>query len=251
MPKTLSPTQVLAENIERLEVAIADKERQLLQQQGENIEFSEALRLLSVGASPYIPTGQVKMIDVINGVLDEASNQSDREYRWSACQRALHLGQEAAESIDAELQELRQQLAIAQKVEALEADISARQAQLQHAQSWLSEPEGSRSYRPGNAWTEVEYLQATIPVLQQQLERLIAQPIARDEKFEASFRSYVRARTEVQPSLDVFLAAQEQYLDALAEFKQAIAANPIAAEFSSHALDLPRIVGESNGIRFV
>ncbi|MBW4607807.1 MAG: hypothetical protein KME22_11410 [Hassallia sp. WJT32-NPBG1] len=284
MPKTTaaSPAQILGEEIKRLEEAIAQKECELLEQQAENAEFSEALRLLSADVARYIPTGHVAMVDVINGVLDESSNQEDRQNRWNACQRAFGLGQQAASNLQAQLEELRERLAIAldeldwltnyepyaekyrsgfmmpspeqrkqERVEALQQYIKDRQLKLESARRWLSEPEGSRSYYPGDALREVQYLSESIPVLEGQLDRLIAEPVALDKKHEAAFRVYVRSRVAVQPVLDPFLEAQEQYLAALEQFKKAIASHPDASQFPSVALTSPRIVSGDGAIRLV
>ncbi|MGI2907641.1 hypothetical protein, partial [Tolypothrix sp. VBCCA 56010] len=60
---------------------------------------------------------------------------------------------------------------------------------------------------------------------------------------------YVIARTKIEPVLERFLEAQSQYLEVLAEFKAAIAANPEGAEFSAAVLVLPRIVSAETSIK--
>ncbi|MGI2907673.1 hypothetical protein, partial [Tolypothrix sp. VBCCA 56010] len=60
---------------------------------------------------------------------------------------------------------------------------------------------------------------------------------------------YVIARTKIEPVLERFLEAQSQYLEVLAEFKAAIAANPGAVEFEATALGSPRIVEAETSIR--
>lgn len=90
-----------------------------------------------------------------------------------------------------------------------------------------------------------------IPILNQQLDALVAEPVGEDEEYERRFREYVRARVAVQSELEDFLAAQEAYLTQLEKFKSAIAQYPAAAEFQSAALTSPRIVGAATSIRLV
>jgi hypothetical protein len=282
MPKTTTPIQSLEEEITRLQAAIASKQSELLEQQTENTGLGEALRLLSVGIAAYIPQGRVQMVDVINNILDESSNKEDRQYHWDACHKAVTSGQQAAASLQSELDQMQQRLAIAeaeldwlqhyaphvdryrdgfrmpspedikqQKVRALQNDISDKKMKLQRARLWLNQPQGDRPYYAGDALREAEYLNQAIPVLSQQLERLIAEPVREDKEYGAKFRQYIKARVQVEPALAAFLKAQEQYLVALAQFKLAIAAHPAASEFPGVALGQPRIVSAENGIRLI
>jgi len=282
MPKTITTANVLAEEIATLQEAIATTERDFLEQMSENAEFAEALRLFSANVAQYVPEGRIPMMDALTNVLHEASNQEDRQYRLNACQRALTVGQEAVARLSSEIAQLRQQLAIAEseldwrtnyqpfverykdgftmpspeqrkqeRVEALQRDISERQEKLGRARSWLSQPEGSRSYYAGDPLREVSYLQEAIPILEGQLQRLISEPVGEDPKYDQAFRQYVKARVAVEPALSAFLEVQGEYLEALSQFKEAIAANPIAAEFPSAALSKPRIVSGDDSIRLV
>ncbi|MGI2909661.1 hypothetical protein, partial [Tolypothrix sp. VBCCA 56010] len=169
MPKALTPTQALEQKIKDIEAAIADKERQFLAQSEENSQFAEALKILNSGTAAYIPVGRILLLDKINALLNEASDKADREYRLQVTRQALVEGQVAAASFQAEIEQLRQQLAIAQseldwmenyqphveryragflqpspedvkngKVAAFEADINQRRTHLLRAQAWLS-----------------------------------------------------------------------------------------------------------------
>lgn len=286
MPKptaTITRTQGLAQEISQLEEAIATTQRNLLEQQQENSEFAEAIRLLSVDVAKYVPTGRIALMDALNAHLDEASNQSDRDYRWSVAQKVLASGQEAAANLQASLIELRRQFAIAedehdweqhyaphldrykdsftspspdvrkeQEIKRLQDDIGDRKVKLERAQAWLAQPEEQRNYYGGDAMREVQYLGEAIPVLTAQLQRLIAQPVARDEVYERQLREHIKARVAVEPALTAFLTAQEEYLIALAEFKLAIAEHPQACQFPGIALPTPRIVSsDDDGIKLV
>lgn len=280
MPKTLTPVESLQLEIEQIQAAIAATEKGLLEQRQENDEFEQSLKVLSVGAAPFVAQGRLPLMDAVTTLIDESSNESDRQYRWNACQRALDLGQSAAANLESELRQLRQQLAIAesemdwtanyepfaeryrdgfsmpspeaikeQKVQALRRDIIQRQAHLQRAQAWLNQPEGQRFYYGGDALHELQYLTQVIPALEGQLQRLIAEPVKVDEQYEEKFRKYVVARVSVEETLQIFMAAQREYLIALDALKLAIAADPCVAEFPAVALTEPRIVEATKGIR--
>lgn len=282
MSKTISLTQTLTDQIKQIEVAIADAERDLIEQQQENSEFTEALKLLSLGVDKFVPEGRVPLMDAVVEHLNEASNQSDRQYRWEVANKALATGQQAASSLQYKLYELRRQLAIAleevdwqtnyapyienyrsgftmpspqvvkeQKITAIQKDIAEKKDKLQRLKAWLNQPQGNRDYLPysGNPESESEYLEVAIPALQKQLEALIVEPLSVDKSYDAGLREYVKARVKMEPILASFLQAQSQYLSALEEFKQAIAIHPIAVQFEPVALELPRIVEAETSIK--
>lgn len=282
MPKTLTPVQSLQLEIERIQSAIASKEREFLSQQQENSEYAESLRILEAGTQRYIPEGTIPPLDALTRLLEEGDSEADRQYRWNAANQALELSKAQSNHLQSQLEQLRQQLALAEaefdwlenyephaeryrsgfkmpspeqkkqeRVEALQKDIAERRLKLERAQAWIKQKEDERSYYGGNVWEEARYLSEAIPILSEQLEQLIAEPVAQDKEYEAKFREYVKGRVRVEPMLGDLLKAQREYLIALDVFKVAIDSYPQAAEFSAAVLSEPRIVSAETSIRLV
>jgi chromosome segregation ATPase len=282
MPTTTVPTIIdkLQSQIIQLETEIAGVESAIACQQTENEGLAEALTLLE-NPPRYQPSSeQFELFHRLREYVAEAESTVDRQFRWNAAHSALSDGRAAIATLHQKLNDLRQGLAAAteeldwqtnyephvleykagftmpspedrkvERIKLLSDDIADKQMQMQRATAWLNSPTESRSYYSGDALRESAWLREAIPILEGDLQQLIAQPIGEDPFYDQKLREYIRARVAIASPLQQLLDAQEAYLAALSNFKAALSANPIAAEFAAAELKQPRLVSAETSIR--
>lgn len=127
------------------------------------------------------------------------------------------------------------------RITDLEASIIGHQRRIDQAEQFLSLAQRKQRDPSVNlpAWNGlvnpedmIENSKVAIAHLRASLEREKQQPLlAPDPRVEANFRSFVRSRVALEPSLQRFLKAQEEYSIALDGLKQALIENSAAAEF--------------------
>jgi len=264
---------IINQKIKKLQTAIAATLSEIEFQTNENTQFTEALNLLTVGAAVFVPSGRLPMMDAISNLLQESTDELERAERWKVAHIALERGNQALLVLRKKLVELRSSLAELElekewqeryephvnsfrkafslpspealreeKIKNLQKDIDNKKDKYRRAQAWINEPEGNKSYYPGDAIREEEYLARLIPTLQKQLQGLRDEPINKDLNYETKLREFVKARVEIKTDIDKFLKVQEQYVIELAQLKKALVMHPTAVEFKANELKEPRVV---------
>lgn len=272
MPKTLTPVQQLEESIGRLESEIKDKLAQIENQEHQNREFEQSMRLLSAGAGQLIPAGQLAPLDALNQLLMDADSEKERQAKWSLANQALRHGRESVTVLQGQIQLLRQELTNVlteldwqsnyapyadkyrdgcpfpspeqkqqRQIVELHADINEKKRRLKSAQDWIAAPNPKSIYYgliPGSQATQdIPILEGAITTLEKNLDSLRNSEPRPDPDYQRAFRTYVKARFKAELPLSRFMSAQAEYLVALEELKRAL-----APELGVQAPDLPRII---------